>query len=62
GPTTGPTAGGACRTGSPSAVGVRPTSSMGGTDVPVPAAAGAVAVAVGLLLAAGRGRLWRDRQ
>jgi hypothetical protein len=58
---TGPAAGTACASGSPSAVGVRPTSSMGGTDVPVPAAASAVAVAVGLLLAAGRGRLWRDR-
>jgi hypothetical protein len=61
GPAGGPTAGAACDTGAPSAVGVRPTSATAGTDVPVPAAAGAVAVAVGLLLAAARGRLWRDR-
>ncbi|MGY1681945.1 hypothetical protein [Geodermatophilus sp. SYSU D01176] len=52
--------GDACGTGSPQAVTARPSSSATPRGPAVPAAAGALALVAGLLLAAGRGRLWRD--
>ncbi|MFW3172332.1 hypothetical protein [Geodermatophilus sp. CPCC 206100] len=61
GPGTGLPSTDACGTGVPQADVAYRASATGAAGAPVALTAGALAVAAGLLMAAGRGRLWRDR-